>query len=339
MTARLCEIEFAVKPRRAILPGFFSQPQQEAGIFVLAALIPQALIGRDRMNRAFERILHLPCRIVREFLGYVQLIPLPLINRYSRFPVTAEDGPVVSLTTYGQRARTVYLAIESIARGEVLPSRLILWIDEIDLFNNLPKTLRRLQNRGLEVRLCENYGPHKKYYPYVESQKVFDDPLVTADDDILYPRYWLRKLVDAYREFPGTVNCYFAGSVEFDKTMVTMCLKWSSCHSTGSSFLYHPLGGAGVIYPPLYLIALKDAGTAFRNCCPTQDDLWHHVMALRTGYRVRQILPLPPYFSFQSIPGTYRSALKGSGEDWQVAATYTESDIQMLRAEFGAAAH
>jgi len=288
-------------------------------------------------KRALEMILHLPRRVVRELVGYMQLAPLPLINRYGRSPATQPGGPVVSLTTYGRRAQTVYLAIESIARGEARPSRLILWIDEIDLFKNLPATIRRLQKRGLEVRLCENYGPHKKYYPYVESQDSFDLPLVTADDDILYPRYWLRKLVDANRKYPGTVNCYFAGTIEFDKRSGRMDVKWISCHSTDPSSLYHPLGGAGVIYPPPYLMALKRAGTAFMSCCPTQDDVWHHVMALRAGLKVRQIVPLPPYFSFQSIPGTLGTALKGGGEDWQVAATYTESDIRLLRADCGTA--
>src|ERR1017187_7269953 len=253
-------------------------------------------------NRALEMILHLPRRVLRELVGYMQLAPLPLINRYGRSPVTRPGGPVVSLTTYGRRAKTVYLAIESIARGEVRPSRLILWIDEIELFENLPGTIRRLQRRGLEVRLCENYGPHKKYYPYVESQDSFDIPLVTADDDILYSRYWLNKLVEANRQFPEAVNCYFAGKIKFDKGSGRMCIEGKSCHSTDPSFYHYSLGGAGVIYPPPYLLALKSAAAVFMSCCPTQDDIWLHVMALRSGYKVRQILPLPPYFSFQTIP-------------------------------------
>jgi hypothetical protein len=286
------------------------------------------------MNRTVERIVHLPRRILRELLGYAQLVPLHLINRFGRALVTHSAGPVVSLTTYGLRAQTVYLAIESIALGEMLPSRLILWIDEPDLLNNLPKTIQRLQSRGLEVRPCRNYKPHKKYYPYVESQESFDRPLVTADDDIVYPRYWLKKLVEANRAFPETINCFFAGDIEFDRTTGKIQMRWHSCRSTTPRFCFHPIGGPGVIFPPPYLVALRRAGAAFETCCPTQDDLWHHVIALRSGYKVRQILALPPYFSFQSIPGTSRTALRGSGEDWQFAATYKESDIQVLRDEY-----
>src|ERR1700761_4729145 len=86
------------------------------------------------------------------------------ISRHSNAPITDPGGPVVSLTTYGARSRKVYLVIESIARGTMLPSRIILWIDNENLFNNLPLSIKRLVQRGLEVKLCPNYGPHTKYY-------------------------------------------------------------------------------------------------------------------------------------------------------------------------------
>ena len=50
-----------------------------------------------------------------------------------------------------------------------------------------PESLRRLERRGLEVRLTQNYGPHTKYYPSLADAIADGLPLVTADDDILYP--------------------------------------------------------------------------------------------------------------------------------------------------------
>ena len=272
---------------------------------------------------------------MRELAGYLELAQLILINRYGRFPVIKAGGPVVSLTTFGHRAQTVYLAIESIGRGGVRPSRLILWIDDKDLLDNLPIPLRRLQKRGLEVILCKNYGTHKKYYPYVESQESFDLPLVPADDDILYPRYWLRKLVDANLEYPEMVNCYHAGTIDDDKNSGRLCMSGKSCYSTEPSIRYHALGGYGVIYPPSYLMALKRAGTAFESCCLMQNDAWLYVVTLRSGHKVRQILPSPPYFTFQSIPGSQRTALKGHGHDTALSAILNESDIELLQNDCG----
>lgn len=290
-----------------------------------------------KYSRLLIRIMHLPRRIVRESVMVIQSVLLFLINRFGRVPVTEPSGPVVSLTTYGKRSKKAYFAIESIARGTMRPSRLILWIDDEALFNNLPTTIRRLQKRGLEVKSCKNYGPHTKYYPYVESNEAFDTPLVTADDDILYPRYWLKKLIAANREYPDAVNCYWAHVMDVGSNGIGRYAAYEACSSTRLSARHVALGVMGVIYPPPFLMVLKRAGTAFEDRCPKGDDLWLHVQALRAGYKVRQILPGLPYFSFQAVPGANEIALSnenvtyGDGNDRQVRATYTEADVKLLR--------
>ena len=124
------------------------------------------------------------------------MLRLWLRNWITNSTVVSPAGPVVSMTSYGNRIRTVYLTIESIGQGDVLPSRLILWLDDRSQFDHLLPSLIRLKHRGLEVKFCPNYGPHKKYYPYVESHGSFNVPLVTADDDVLYPKDWLKCLLD-----------------------------------------------------------------------------------------------------------------------------------------------
>ena len=255
-------------------------------------------------------------------------------SRRSTAPIIGPTGPVVSLTTYGPRSRKVYLVIESIARGTLLPRRIILWIDDETLFNNLPASIRRLTQRGLEVRLCPNYGPHTKYYPYIATESSFDAALVTADDDQLYPSNWLEGLAAAFREKPDVVNCYRCHAISFEGDAIGRYRLWRQSDVIGPSFRQLALGFSGVVYPPAFLKVLKDAGTAFRNCCPTADDLWLHVQALRAGYKVRQIpgravIPL-------AIPGTegmglWRDNYSG-GNDRQIAATYTGEDVRKLLA-------
>ena len=118
-------------------------------------------------------------------------------NLAARGPVTGSAAVVVSLTSYGDRIGTVSIGIESIARGTVRPQRLVLWLDTPDDVACVPASLRRLERRGLEIRRSRNYGPHTKYYPYVMSTPRHTVPLVTADDDIVYPPNWLALLVDA----------------------------------------------------------------------------------------------------------------------------------------------
>lgn len=283
-----------------------------------------------RKVRAIEMLVHLPRRASRELIGLYDVIRLVFANHFSRSSVVALGGPVVSLTTHGQRGRTVYISIESIARGELRPSRLILWIDESQFLNNPPLSIQRLQKRGLEVRVCENYLAHKKYYPFVASQDSFSFPLVTADDDILYPRYWLKELAKAQAQYPDSVNCYFAGKVVVDSVSGKMRMDGQSCYSIEPSYCHHPIGLAGIIHPPSFLAVLKKVGLEFQNYCPRNCDVWFHVQALRSGFTFRQIVERPPYFAFQSIPGSQKSAMAGRGIDQAVADTYKESDLQLL---------
>lgn len=279
----------------------------------------------------------------------MQVRALQRLNETSSERVIAPGGPVVSLTTYGPRIDTVHLTIESIGRGRLKPSRLTLWLDDERRYNDLPESLRRLQRRGLEVYLTDNLGPHTKYYPYVASQTKHEVPLVTADDDIVYPRWWLRRLFEAYRAEPEQISCYRAHEVALDRAnastvtgkgidadpaaVIRPYRDWPPCDSRQARWRHFATGVSGVIYPPRFLEFMQAKGDAFRECCPKADDIWLHAMALRAGLRVRQIGRLPRYF--EGLPGTHDQGLVhfnsfNGGNDRQIAATYVASDLRKM---------
>jgi hypothetical protein len=263
------------------------------------------------------------------------MLPLRAANRFKRSSFLHSRGPVVSLATYSKRINTVYLTIESIARGDCRPSSVILWLDEEFLFNNLPISLRNLQKRGLEVKLCRNYGPHKKYYPYVESLESFDVPLVTADDDVVYPRSWLRKLVGSFGQFPDSVSCHLAKVVALENGKIQPYMNWQFCQVAEPSLRNMSHGVSGVIFPPQFLAALKTAGNSFERVCPKNDDLWLHVQAVRNGTKVKQVRSQVQRFPL--IPGTQEVGLYhynyAGGNDHQIESTYTEEDVRRLLTE------
>jgi hypothetical protein len=268
-----------------------------------------------------------------------QVRALQRLNETATGPVVAPGGPVVSLTTYGPRIDTVHLTIESIGRGRLKPSRLILWLDDAARFKDLPEGLRRLKARGLEVYLTDNLGPHTKYYPYVASQAHHEVPLVTADDDIVYPRWWLRRLWEAYRAAPDQISCYRAHVVALqdpDGTAIRPYREWPPCGSREPRWRHFATGVSGVIYPPQFLDFMHAQGDAFKACCPKADDIWLHAMALRAGLRVRQLGRLPRYF--EGLPGTHDQGLVhfnsfNGGNDRQVAATYVADDLRKMAQE------
>ena len=293
------------------------------------------------MAQLLRRVLGPGAQAVRSLLLRLDMARLRRANRSSSRRVTSPEGPVVSIATYGRRVATAYLAIESIARGSLLPARLLLWLDNPVEFENLPIELQRLQRRGLEVKLSDrNYGPHKKYYPYVKSRRVenlagVDGPLVTADDDIIYPRDWLRDLDDAHRQAPNLVQCYRARVLQMSDAGLAPYATWPLCRSAEPSSRTFAIGVSGVIYPSPLLDLLEAAGTAFEQVCPRADDLWLHVNALRNGFRVRQLSEDPVHFPI--LPGTQQDGLQqqnlhNDGNDAQARQTYTTADLELLRA-------
>ena len=257
-------------------------------------------------------------------------------NRFSNRPVISPGGPVVSLTTYGRRIQSVYLAIESIAAASYLPSRFILWLDDPKALNCLPDPLKRLQVRGLEVRLTENLGPHTKYYPTLGIMRNLDEPLVVCDDDQLYTRTWLARLMKAYRDNPGAVNCYRAHVIGLLEDGIAPYSEWRSCTSDKPSMLHFATGVSGIALPPALLDRLKERGMEFKALCPAADDIWLHVNAIRAGLRTRQIGSWQR--NFPIIPGTQTQRLmdanvSGAQNDEQIAKTYNAQDKALMQRE------
>lgn len=284
----------------------------------------------DMFNRSRNALR----RHIRACEAYARSAWLRLAAEVSRSPMTHSEGPVVSLTSYGDRVKNVYIAIESIAQGKVKPSRVILWLDSESANRGLPGQLRKQQQRGLEIRICADLGPHKKYYPYLESCDVIEVPLVTADDDLVYPRWWLKGLVDEYRKHPEVVNCYRARRIQFSGRKLASYKDWELTKSTEPSFCDFAGSGAGAILPIPLQRFIRSAGTRFLDCCPRADDIWLHVQALRAGYRVRQIHSRE--FRLLEIPRSQQQALHldnlaGGGNDRQIVATYDPDDLETLR--------
>jgi hypothetical protein len=257
-------------------------------------------------------------------------------NRFSNRPVITPGGPVVSLTTYGRRIQSVYLAIESIAAASYLPSRFILWLDDPKAFYSLPETLKRLEVRGLEVRLTDNLGPHTKYYPTLGIMRDLNQPLVVCDDDQLYTRTWLARLMKAYRDNSGVVNCYRAHLIGLLEDSIAPYSEWQPCTSEKPSMLHFATGVSGIVLPPALVGRLNERGTEFKALCPAADDIWLHVNAIRAGLRTRQIGSWQR--NFPIIPGTQTQRLmddnvSGSQNDVQIAKTYSSQDIPLLQRE------
>jgi hypothetical protein len=254
-------------------------------------------------------------------------------NRQSGESLLDPAGPVVSLTTQPHRLELVFYAIESIGRGSRKPSRIHLWITDEKSYSQRPSSLERLAARGLEIHLTEELGPHTKYFPYVSGEAYLRAPLVTADDDVIYPEDWLERLIRAHEGNPAAIHCFRAHRMRMAGGRPTPYNSWAPCDDTRPSRLNFVTGVSGVIYPAAYLRRLKEAGAGFARRCPHADDIWLTVVALRGGFPIAQIEPQARLFP--TIPGSQTKRLYDLnvvlGENQaQLMKTLSKGDLELL---------
>jgi hypothetical protein len=191
-------------------------------------------------------------------------------------------------------------------------------------------------DRGLEILEVEDVGPHTKYYPYVTAKAVHDVPLVTADDDVLYPRQWLSTLAIGGERAPDNINCHRARRLVLDGHVLAPYAQWPVVTTTRPSSRHIALGVAGVWYPPAFLSRLQKSGLEFLSTSPRADDLWLHRCAVLWGFRVSQLFAtaadFPTIYRGQELGLLHGNVLAG-GNDEQKKATHDAEVLSILMRE------
>ncbi|MFC7431117.1 MULTISPECIES: hypothetical protein [unclassified Agrococcus] len=254
-------------------------------------------------------------------------------NRTSTRSIVDPTSPVtVTMTSHGRRVDRAWTALESIADGAALPARIVLSLSPTDARGIGPE-LQRLVARGLEVLEVEQQlGVHTKWYPISED---LETPLVTSDDDQLYPRDWLADLIRVHREHPDDVVVHRAHVIGLTDDEVDPYLRWHPCMTVEPSPRHFGTSVSGQLFPVAVHRAGRASGTRFLEVAPSNDDIWLHAAALEIGASVRQVRPAPANYDFvpdTQIEGLYQGNVMGGRNDEQMAATYGAVALARLRA-------
>ncbi len=238
---------------------------------------------------------------------------------------------IISLTTIPERISKVYLCIEALLEQSVKPDYVILWLSEIIDKDTIPESLKRLESRGLQIRFCKDIGPHNKIIHTLKENP--ECIIVTADDDIFYPRNWLKELYEAYQKEPQYIHCHMAHLMTRKSDgKLSNYNDWDRCSQgiVGPSLLLFPIGSRGVLYPPgsLHREVLNDE--IFTRICPTNDDIWLKAMSLLNGVACKKVAPFSE--TFITIRGTQAKALftlnvLQKKNDEQIQATFERYDL------------
>ena len=221
---------------------------------------------------------------------------------------------IVSLTSYPKRFRTLPLVLNSISNQTVLPDKIILWIENKDK-KKLPSTVRNF--RGIDIEFCEN-GLHsyKKIIPLLK--KYRNSYVITLDDDVIYFKDTIEKLVFNSKKYPNDVIANCIHKIKLNKNHPTSYKLWFRNYRKQTKLAFFT-GGAGVLYPPncFYKDVLKK--NHFKSLAPFADDIWLNWMAKlnKTNIRFSKI-----YKNYEYIKiikgGLYQKNFKNSYNDIQI---------------------
>ncbi|SEJ41005.1 hypothetical protein [Demequina mangrovi] len=229
----------------------------------------------------------------------------------ARRPLVAEDGyGIVTYTSHGERASKAWRAAVSIGRGAQRPSRLILWLEPRDLAAATGRRWDRLRGLGLEVREARpGLGPHTKYFGALELSVASGEPIVTADDDVIYPRRWLAALRGAQEAEPGrlVVSCFRARVMPADGGRAARYDAWPlATRATLAEDLFLT-GVSGAVYPSAFAALALSRGTEFLDLCARADDVWLNRLARDGGFAIRLVDGVS--VDFAAVIGTRNTGL------------------------------
>ncbi|MFC1593432.1 hypothetical protein ACFL3O_00675 [Candidatus Neomarinimicrobiota bacterium] len=236
-------------------------------------------------NRVIELYYHL-CSIYRKKIG---------VTFKKRTPQL-----IISLTTISSRIDHVYLVIETLLQQSVKPDYLILWLSETNFsttsLKNHSQGTRKLLNqrkRGLKINFCKDI---RSYTKILYTLKHYPDAIVvSADDDLYYPKNWLKELYNSYNKNPEYIHCHASYIIKKSSSNSLLTHnKWLKPHDNfqGPSPNIFPLTGQGCLFPPGSLHQEVFNENVFLKISPYEDDAWFKAMSILNNVPAKRVKPI-----------------------------------------------
>ena len=234
-----------------------------------------------------------------------------------------EIDAVVSLTSVESRLPTLPFVLESIFTQTLAPFKVVLWLSDRERVRNAARTtLKKFIDSGLDVRFVEDVGPHTKL---IYALREFPDkPIISLDDDMLYPFNTIQYLWDQHLKHGNAVIANWARELSFDANgkirgtrsgrlltppSLERKIEQDAAFVSIPTLFGFPYGTCGVLYPVGSLNEQVFDVKTFQKLCPKEDDVWFKAMGLlnRTPVAVTNLGINPPHYS---VLGSQAEALR-----------------------------
>jgi len=197
---------------------------------------------------------------------------------------------IVSLTSFPERVDEIKYTLFSLLDQRILPEKIVLWLADSQFpgrEKDLPEELRAFTRFNFEIRWCDDTRSYKKLIPALEQYPGYF--IVTADDDIYYPREWLEKLWNTHLEHPGEVICHICYQIRFDSGGALLPYnQWTHYfRPREAGYRNFTLCGGGGLWHKSLLSPEITNRALFLSLAPHADDIWFYFMAVLNGTPIR----------------------------------------------------
>jgi len=175
----------------------------------------------------------------------------------------------------------------------------------------------------------ENDRSYKKLLPALDTFP--NDTIVTADDDVLYPRWWLEELLAAHAKSPSMILGHRAVRIQMTSSGLTPYVKWPRADRSTPASEVFLTGVGGILYPPHSLPAQTHDLHLIRSLCPGNDDIWFRAMSLLQGTHVgvitNEVRDFPSTLRRTASLGLASSNVFQGENDRQLKAVFDHFDL------------
>ena len=200
------------------------------------------------------------------------------LNRVKR-----DENIIVSLTSFPERFIQLGPCLKSLVIQKCKPDRIIVYLGNDTKPEYITDEMHSFEKYGVEFRIDNklNLMPHKKYiYAMQEFSKSI---IVTADDDVIYPRDWLKTLYSSYKKYPKAISARRVHLMKRNEWGLVPYDHWEDqCRRIDKpSMSLIATGNSGVLYPPHCLGNDAFDVAAIKQLCLRADDIWLKCMEVK----------------------------------------------------------
>lgn len=242
---------------------------------------------------------------------------------------------IISLTTIPSRIRTLHITIRSLLNQDVLPEKIILWLND-NYKNQIPANIKKLIGNTFEVRFSPHTFSHRKLIHTIENFP--NHIIITCDDDLIYHPDSIKLLYEEHLRFPNVVIGNRCRRISYDSNnKVLPYLQWDFAEETiKNEKLLMPVGAFLVLYPPKALDKRFNNIELINKISPKSDDLWFKTMALLNNTlsiqsQVKQKDPIPIIATQKVSLKSINNKLDYKRLQWEQISEYFNFTLDYLK--------